>query len=456
MDAVWTTPDPYALVAAACFFGLLPWAQRLDPDFPRWLRLAGWALLPLGLVLAAVRPGPLAALLAAPAGLLALWIFAHGLRRFLSDDLAPLPRRLLEMLAASGPLVAAAAWIWSRYDRTFAGFPEPLATLTTVHFSIPFAVLPLAMAAVERRAPPSRLRSAALLAYVAGAPLTALCFALRPSPLEPTLPEVACAVAFAAGFLAWAAGLPARAATAPLVLLVPGFALGAGYTAATCLGWPYLTIPEMAAFHGTLNLAGTLLLAARAPALDPVVPPAPDRAVPLDAGDVATALFVDRHRRELGPWSPDAFARVRDVLLGYRFYPPAVMLRRTAFEEEGRPVRLGDRLGLGLVLTSLPGLPPLLLPAVAEVHLAESGPERASLGYRTTLRHYGRGEWRAVVRREGERLVLEVDCHVRPSRWYVWLGLPVYRRFQRAAFDAGADNLRAAAASVSAPARSPA
>lgn len=445
MDLAWTRPDPFALVAAACLFGVLPWAWRLDPDFPRWLRRAGWALLPTGLALACAGPGPAAALLAAPAGLLSLWIFAHGLRRFLSDDLAPLPRRLLEMLAASGPLVAAAAWIWSRLDRTFAGFPEPLATLTAVHFTIPFSALPLAMAAAERRAAPSRLRDAGLLAYVAAAPLTALLFSLRAAPMIPGPAEVACAAAFAAGFLAWAAGLPSSAPRLALVLLVPGFLLGAGYTAATCHGWSWLTIPEMAVVHGSLNLAGTLLLVARAPALDPVVPPAPDRAVLPDAGDRASARFVDRHRADLGPWSPEAFARVRDALLGYRFYPPSVMARRTQFEDEGRALRVGDRLGLGLLLANLPGLPPVLLPAIVEVHRAEADDGRAALGYRTTLRHYGRGEWVAEVRREGDRLLLAVDCHVRPSRWYVWLGLPVYRRFQLAAFRAGAENLRRAA-----------
>jgi hypothetical protein len=50
------------------------------------------------------------------------------------------------------------------------------------------------------------------------------------------------------------------------------------------------------------------------------------------------------------------------------------------------------------------------------------------------------------VKREGEELVLTVSYHVRPSRWFVWCGLPVYRRFQLAAFRAGADNLRRLAA----------
>jgi hypothetical protein len=56
------------------------------------------------------------------------------------------------------------------------------------------------------------------------------------------------------------------------------------------------------------------------------------------------------------------------------------------------------------------------------------------------------GRRRAEVKRVGEELVLTVSCHVRPSRWFVWCGLPIYRRFQLAAFHAGADNLRQQAA----------
>ena len=174
--------DWYTIIAALCFFQALVWAQHLDRGFPPWLN---WLTV---CVLASVfsrEPGPVMALAAAPAFLFALWLWAHGLRRFLADDLAPAPRRYLEMLSATGPLVAATAWIWSRYDRTFAGFPDPLATLTTVHFAITFGVLPLAMAASERPLARCRWRDLGLWLYVAGAPATALCFALRTVPLRP-------------------------------------------------------------------------------------------------------------------------------------------------------------------------------------------------------------------------------------------------------------------------------
>lgn len=440
--------DWFTIIAALCFWAALVWTQHLDRGFPIWLRRSAWPCLALWLVAWNFSEGPglVMALAAAPAFLFALWLWAHGLRRFLADDLTPAPRRLLEMLAATGPLVAAAAWVWSRYDRTFAGFPDPLATLTTVHFAITFGVLPLAMAASERPLARSRARDLGIWLYVVGAPATALCFALRSNPLQPGLVEVAAAVVFAAGFLLWAAFMPLKRGPWPYACLVPGFLLGVGYTAAHAFGWSYLTIPQMAAVHGSLNLLGVLLLAAQAPAFDDAAAPAPDLLTPVEGGDRATAVFADTHRVVVGVWSPEAFARVKEALLGYRFYPEHVMVRRTQFEDEGRAVRVGDRLGLGLFVPNLPGLAPLMLPAVVEVDVVEAGAERVELGYVTTRRHYGRGIWRAEVKREGESLVLTVSYHVRPSRWFVWCGLPVYRRFQLAAFRAGADNLRRLAA----------
>jgi len=440
--------DWFTIIAALCFWAALVWTQHLDRGFPIWLRRSAWPCLALWLVAWNFSEGPglVMALAAAPAFLFALWLWAYGFRRFLADDLAPAPRRYLEMLSATGPLVAATAWIWSRYDRTFAGFPDPLATLTTVHFAITFGVLPLAMAASERPLARSRGRDLGIWLYVVGAPATALCFALRSNPLQPGPVEVAAAVVFAAGFLLWAAFMPVKRGPWPYVCLVPGFLLGVGYTAAHAFGWNYLTIPQMAAVHGSLNLLGTLLLAAQAPAFDDVVAPAPDLLTPVEGGDRATAVFADTHRIVVGVWSPEAFARVKEALLGYRFYPEHVMVRRTQFEDEGRAVRVGDRLGLGLFVPNLPGLAPLMLPAVVEVDVVEAAAESVTLGYVTTRRHYGRGIWRAEVRREGESLVLAVSYHVRPSRWFVWCGLPVYRRFQLAAFRAGADNLRRLAA----------
>ncbi len=439
------TVDWFKIIAAFCFWFALVWAQHLDQSFPAWLRRAALPALALWLVADTLCDGPgrVPALAASPALIFALWLWAHGLRRFLSDDLAPRSRRLLELMAATGPLVAAIAWVWSRYNRTFAGFPDPLATLTTVHFAITFGVLPLAMAATERPLPSSRVRACGIWLYIAGASATALCFALRSNPSQPSGFEAICAALFAIGFLLWAVRVPATISRLPFGFLVPGLLLGLAYTASVAFGWPYLTIPQMAAVHGSLNLLGAMWLAVQAPTFVGPTPPAPESHSAVAACSPAEAIFRDAHRQDLGPWCPEAFERAKAALLVYRFYPDDVMVRRTQFEEEGRPVRVGDRLGLGLLLPNLPGLSPFMLPAIVEVDVVEVTAQSVRFGYVTTERHYGRGHWLAEISRSGDRAILSVTCHIRPARWYVWLGLPVYRRFQLAAFRAGLANLRA-------------
>lgn len=68
-------------------------------------------------------------------------------------------------------------------------------------------------------------------------------------------------------------------------------------------------------------------------------------------------------------------------------------------------------------------------------------PNRVVFGYATTTTHDGRGQWQGEVNREGDDLVLRVRSHIRPSRWVVWAGLPVYRYLHSRAFRRGADHL---------------
>lgn len=448
-------PDLFSATAALCFGLALPWTRHADAGSPPCLRTLALAGAPFLLLAAGWDRGPMAALLAAPALLYALWLFAYGAGRFLASTSEPAAVRWLAALSSTGPLVAAAAWVWSRYEGLFAGFPEPLATLTVVHFSITFGVLPAAMAAWTRAAPDGRwygVRQAALWTFVLAAPLTALAFALRSELMRPGLGEAACATLFALGFAVWwlVTG-PARARWRGVPLLA-GFALGAGYSVTQHFGWPFLGIPEMFWTHGSLNLLGSLLLAAAAPPLPPPPgPPAPDHRFPVSAGSEETALFVDTHRRDLGPWSEAAFARLKAALLGYQFYPPATLVRRTQFEEENRSARIGDRIGMGLLLPNLPGLPPVCLPAVVEIHTLFDGPDSARLGYQTTTFHYGCGRWQAEISRQNDRIQLEVRARVRPARWFVWLGLPVYRRFQLGAFHAGLARFQSLLSDASAP-----
>ena len=422
---------------------VLPWAQRVEANQPPILRRLALAGLPFLVLAAGWERGPMAAVLSLPALVYALWLFACGVGRFFAEEEERSATRWLEALAATGPVVAAAAWIWSRFDGSFAGFPDPIATLTTVHFSITFGALPAAIVAWTRRQTAANAwREGAIIVYVVSAPATALSFALRTQAMVPGFAEVLCAILFAGGFVVWWMTLGDKRGRWLASPLLVGFSLGAGYTLTQHFGWSWLSIPEMMAVHGSLNLVGTVLLVWFAPVSERhLAAPAPDPGVPLDAGSAVTALFTDHHRRELGPWSPEAFARIRAALLGYHFYPKTTMIRRTQFEDEGRAVRVGDRIGMGLFLPNLPGLPPFSLPAVVEIHDVADEAALVRLGYRTTRRHYGRGEWVAEVSRQGDQLVLEVRCHVRPSRWFAWAGLPFYRSFQLRAFRSGYANL---------------
>ena len=436
-------PDLFSLAAWACL-ALSPLTARLAPASGRLAQIAAASAWIGGLaVLAGI--GPAAAALAAITLVGAIYGLAWGVGRFLHAPRYDDPAVWAEAMSAVGPLVAAVAWVWSRYDRTFAGFPEPLATLTVAHFSVTFGLLPAALAAWTRAAagaPGDTLRRAALWGIVIAPPLTGALFATRYVQLIPSPAEVAGTAGIAASLTLWWLAAPSVLVRLIMLPLLSGVWLGAGYAAALRFGWPWLGYGGMLAWHGAGNLISAALLAWRAPVPPPPSIPAPDPAPPLSPGDEATALFVDHRRRDLGPWNPAAFQAARAVLLGYRFYPPDVMRRRTSFEEEGRPARPGDRIGIGLLLPSLPGLPPIQLPAVAEIYVIEDTPERVRFGYATTADHYGMGRWRADVLRVGDRLELQVYSHIRPGRWYVWLGLPVYRYFQSRAFHRGADTLQ--------------
>ena len=452
-------PDVFSVAAWVCLCLGWPYSVRLAGRGAGRLPWIVWVTAWIGGLALQLGSGPAAAAVAAVAGIGALYGLAFGVGRFLQRD----PREAstwAEAVWAAGPVVAAVAWSWSRYDHTFAGFPEPLATLTVAHFTVTFGLLPAAMAAWNREwqgAAGARLREIGTWGIVALPPLTGLLFALRSEALVPSLAEVGLTAGMAASLSLWWAGAQARAreqARVQLVALplVSGVWLGAGYAAAQHFSWPWLDYIGMLGWHGAGNLICCMALIGMVPVVDREVPiPAPDPGPRLDPGEEATALFVDHRHRPLGPWSPAAFAAAREALLGYRFYPPDVMRRRTQFEEEGRPARVGDRIGLGLLLPSLPGLPPIQLPAVSEVYALEDGPERVAFGYATTTAHYGEGRWRADVVREGDRLELYVYSHIRPSRWYVWLGLPVYRYFQSRAFHRGADALQAKVWAVNNP-----
>lgn len=108
------------------------------------------------------------------------------------------------------------------------------------------------------------------------------------------------------------------------------------------------------------------------------------------------------------------------------YYPPDAVRFSGRFRQEGRDLRIGDR-----VVQQAPLFGKLggrLVPSGAEIYVAEKGTDRCKIGYVTTAIHLARGIWSAeLVRAEGH-LQLTVQSTASPASWLFWLGLP-YARF---------------------------
>ena len=142
--------DGFALAALLAMLLAFPLSLRLDQDVPRCLH---WVTAAAGLLAATAflfPVGPTAAALASLWLLATLPHAAYGLVRFLSSPRLDAPHAWAEAAAAVGPLVSSVALITSRFDGSFAGFPEPLATLTVTHFHFTFGLLPMTLSALSR------------------------------------------------------------------------------------------------------------------------------------------------------------------------------------------------------------------------------------------------------------------------------------------------------------------
>lgn len=438
--------DSYGLAAAFAILVAFPISLALDRGVPRWLVLsARWGALVAATSLLLPR-GPVAAAVASVWLVVTLAHTGHGLVRFVSSRLHHTPIAWAEASSAVGPVVAAVALVWSRWDGTFAGFGEPLATLTVPHFHFTFGLLPLTLAAFARQ---DRAARAPLWGVVFAPPLVGLLFALRPSPAVPSLAE-ACAVGVLALSVAAAAlsirgpGVEGVVARVAGLVLAACTALAAWFSMRLALGQPTLSYDEMLRWHGVGNAVATVtlgMIALRSARFDgvAVAAPAPDLRAATQDVPVDKALFTDDRSFDLGPDRPGRFERVADALLRYTFYPPDVMRHATTFAD--RPARLGDRIGMVLLVPLLPGYAPISLPATTEVNLAERGEDHASFGYLTTTAHYGKGAWSATVTRAGGQLSLRLQSRMTPLHPLALLGLPIYRWFQQRAHRRGAAHL---------------
>jgi hypothetical protein len=152
--------------------------------------------------------------------------------------------------------------------------------------------------------------------------------------------------------------------------------------------------------------------------------------------------FLDDRTFDLGPDEGDAFDRVAGAMLMGDYYPPDAVSFSGRFRDEDRRLRVGDR-----VFQQAPLWPFsfVKLRSCVEIFVAEQTETGVSVGYVTTEMHHGRGEWRADLSRESQRLILRVQSVALPSSVWFWIGLPVARALQLRARRRGVENLIARA-----------
>jgi hypothetical protein len=426
--------DAYQLSAAFALLVAFPVMLRLDTTVPRWLVRASWLAGPLAASSLLMDRGVTAAVVASVWLLVAVAHLIHGAIRFINAARYDTPAPWGEAVSAFGPLVGGVALVWSRYDGTFAGFGEPLATLTVTHFHFTFGLLPLALAAAVRA---GRVHPFAVWGVVFAPPLVGLLFATRVSAVQPSVWEAGAIVLLAVSTV----GLSHRDPLPRLAALVLAVctALAAWFSVNLALDLPTLDYAQMLRWHGIGNALATLTLGLTALpfAGAAAIEPSPHLTAP--TRDVEGGLFRDNKHFDLGADTPERFVLLADRLLRYTFYPPHVMRHHTTFE--GRHAVVGDRIGMTLYVDLFPGFAPIALPATTEVFQVEDTPDRASIGYLATTRHYGKGAWVATLTRESGRLKLTITSRMTPLHPLALAGLPIYRWYQKRAHRLGAENL---------------
>jgi uncharacterized protein (UPF0548 family) len=107
----------------------------------------------------------------------------------------------------------------------------------------------------------------------------------------------------------------------------------------------------------------------------------------------------------------ERFARARDLLLRYEFYPPSVMRHVSDFSQGNRLMRPGDRIVQRIYGPRLLGVPLVAGLTMNEVTAVIDEPRRVGFIYITTQAHAETGEWSALVEwRADDSLVLTVSA----------------------------------------------
>jgi hypothetical protein len=253
-----------ALFVVALLGAVLPGLQLVPGTRVRGIAFNGAAIAAVLLAIAiAIQPGPAAGILAIPwlgvAGLLALsrvpglWSRRRSISS-LADGLAA--------DAACAFLAVGAGWaVLSRLGLRPMGFDDRIVLLTAVHFHVAGFVLVLVGELLRRRTR-SRAVAVGLGGLMVGIPTTALGFlgvegaALVGAWLVAIGGVVIAIGHLDAGMQPAAAGPRPRLATVAGVALLLSMPLAAGWATSSWLGVAFLSLPVMAATHGTLNVLG--------------------------------------------------------------------------------------------------------------------------------------------------------------------------------------------------------
>lgn len=146
-------------------------------------------------------------------------------------------------------------------------------------------------------------------------------------------------------------------------------------------------------------------------------------------GKRAWICFEDEKTYDIGPDTERVrFQEISKRMLSGHYYPKDAVVFRGKFSEEGRNLRVGDRIVQTAPLLGKLGGPKVH--ASAEIYIAELEENRCKIGYVTTVLHPGRGIWTAELMRQSGRLTLRVSSIASPNTWMFWLGLPYARYLQ--------------------------
>jgi uncharacterized protein (UPF0548 family) len=128
---------------------------------------------------------------------------------------------------------------------------------------------------------------------------------------------------------------------------------------------------------------------------------------PIDA-----TWHTDHHEEVLTEHATaEQFARARDLLLRYEFYPLSVMRHVSNFSQGSSLMRPGDRIVQRIYGPRLLGLPLVAGLTMNEVTAVVDEPRRVGFTYITTQAHAETGEWSALVEwRADDSLVLTISA----------------------------------------------